>query len=66
MPSPFPGMNPYLEQEDVWDDFHGRFIPIAAEWIGAQVQPAYIVKMGMNVYIHEPPLISACCWVGRM
>jgi hypothetical protein len=48
-------MNPYLEQEDVWEDFHGRFIPFAAEWIGAQVQPAYIVKMGVNVYIHEPP-----------
>ena len=22
MPSPFPGMNPYLEQDDVWHDFH--------------------------------------------
>ena len=21
MPSPFPGMNPYLEQDDVWHDF---------------------------------------------
>ncbi|MCY2988823.1 MAG: DUF4058 family protein [Planctomycetota bacterium] len=55
MSSPFPGMNPYLEQEDVWEDFHGRFIPLAAEWIGAQIEPAYIVKMGVNVYIREPP-----------
>ncbi len=55
MPSRFPGMDPYLEQEDVWEDFHGRFVPLAAEWIGSQIQPAYIVKMGMNVYIHEPP-----------
>jgi hypothetical protein len=54
MSSPFPGMNPYLEQDDVWEDFHGRFVPVAAELIGAQVQPAYIVKMGMNVYVHEP------------
>ena len=30
MPYPFPGMNPYLEQEDVWHDFHERFIPLAA------------------------------------
>ncbi len=22
MPSPFPGMNPYLEQDDAWHDFH--------------------------------------------
>ena len=27
MPSPFPGMNPYLEQPDVWHDFHQGFIP---------------------------------------
>jgi hypothetical protein len=47
-------MNPYLEQDDVWEDFHGRFIPVAAELVGAQVQPAYFVKMGMNVYVHEP------------
>jgi uncharacterized protein DUF4058 len=37
MPSPFPGMNPYLEQEDVWSDFHNRFIPAAADAIGPQV-----------------------------
>ena len=29
MPSPFPGMNPFLEQEDVWQDFHDSFIPAA-------------------------------------
>ncbi len=45
MPSPFPGMNPYLEQEDVWHDFHRLFLPAAAEVIGAQVQPDYIVKI---------------------
>ena len=27
MPSPFPGMNPYLEQEDAWHDFHESFMP---------------------------------------
>ena len=30
MPSPFPGLNPYLEQEAVWHDFHERFCPAAA------------------------------------
>lgn len=55
MPSPFPGMNPFLEQEDVWSDFHGRFIPAVAEEIGKQVRPAYIVKIDRNVYVHELP-----------
>jgi len=26
MPSPFPGMNPYLEQDGVWCDFHLTFV----------------------------------------
>lgn len=54
MPSPFPGMNPYLEQEDVWSDFHNRFIPAAADELGFQVQPAYIVKIDQNVFVEEP------------
>jgi hypothetical protein len=48
-------MNPYLERDDVWHDFHERFIPAAAEEIGRQVRPAYIVKIDQNVYVHELP-----------
>ncbi len=29
MPSPFPGMNPYLENEYAWHDFHDSFLPRA-------------------------------------
>jgi hypothetical protein len=53
MPSPFPGMNPYLEQEGVWSDFHNRLIIAAAEAIGSQVRPAYIVKIDQNVFVEE-------------
>lgn len=45
MPSPFPGMNPYLEQDDVWHDFHERLIPAAAQALEEQVGPDYIVKI---------------------
>ena len=31
MPSPFPGMNPFLEREEVWQDFHQSFIPLVRE-----------------------------------
>src|SRR4051794_32235551 len=55
MPSPFPGMNPYLEQDDVWHDFHERFLPLVAEVLGAQVRPNYIVKIDEHVYVHELP-----------
>jgi len=53
MPSPFPGMNPYLEQDDIWHDFHERLIPYVSEVIVPQVRPGYIVKLDEHVYIHE-------------
>src|SRR5687767_8790133 len=55
MPSPFPGMNPYLEQADAWHDFHQRFCTTCAEVLSAQVRPKYVVKLEEHVYIHEPP-----------
>jgi len=55
MPSPFPGMNPYLEQDDAWHDFHERFIPLIAERLGAQLVPDYIVKINEHIYVRELP-----------
>lgn len=55
MPSPFPGMNPYLEQEDVWHDFHERFMPTAAEVLLPRVRPNYMIKLDSHAYIHELP-----------
>ena len=45
MPSPFPGMDPYLEQEAVWHDFHASFMPFARGILSAQVRPHFIVKI---------------------
>ncbi|OAI46432.1 hypothetical protein AYO44_11415 [Planctomycetaceae bacterium SCGC AG-212-F19] len=53
MPSPFPGMNPYLENDDAWHDFHERFCPACAEIISPQVRPKYIVKLDQHIYLHE-------------
>src|SRR5438094_5877760 len=53
MPSPFPGMNPYLEQDDAWGDFHQRFLPAVAASLSPQVRPGYIVKLEEHLYIHE-------------
>jgi hypothetical protein len=56
MPSPFPGMNPFLEQDDVWHDFHEKIIPMIAERLVVQVRPEYIVKINEHLYVHELPL----------
>jgi hypothetical protein len=53
MPSPFPGMNPYLEQNDAWEDFHHDFISRAREMLSDQVEPNYYVKVEVRLYLHE-------------
>lgn len=53
MPSPFPGMNPYLEQRTVWHDFHERLCPAIAEALSLQVRPNFFIRIDEHVYIHE-------------
>lgn len=55
MPSPFPGMNPYLEQESYWQDFHQTFIPTARAFLADQVAPRYFVRVEQYVFLHELP-----------
>jgi hypothetical protein len=47
-------MNPYLEQADVWHDFHEAFLPHVREIIAAQLPHYYIVKIDEHIHIHEP------------
>lgn len=53
MPSPFPGMNPYLEQDRVWPDFHQEFCTRLRAMLVPQVRPEFIVTLEEHVYIHE-------------
>ncbi len=42
MPSPFPGMDPYLEAPDIWPDFHDRIAEqISADLNGTLPKPYY-------------------------
>lgn len=54
MPSPFPGMNPYLEQPADWQDFHQRLITYISDALTSQVRPGFFVKIEQFVFIHEP------------
>lgn len=53
MPSPFPGMNPYLEQDHLWPQFHQQLCTRCMEVLVPQVRPSYYVKLEEHVYIHE-------------
>ena len=55
MPSPFPGMDPYLEDPARWPDVHQRLITYIADALQPQVRPRYHARMGERVYILQPP-----------
>jgi hypothetical protein len=49
MPSPFPGMDPYLENPSTWPDLHQRLIAYSAEALQSQIRPKYIARIGERV-----------------
>ena len=55
MPSPFPGMDPYLEQPDVWHDFHESFCPACRALLMPQLGRNYDCRIDETVYIRELP-----------
>ena len=55
MPSPFPGMNPYFEQADHWQDFHSEFLMALRRQLDPRLGPDYIVQLEKHVYIHDLP-----------
>lgn len=53
MPSPFPGMDPFLEHPGLWPDAHHRIISVAGEMLGGQLRPKYYVRIEERVYISD-------------
>ena len=53
MPSPFPGMDPYIESEGSWRNFHSRYVPAMAEAILAGLPERYYVRVEEDIYLHE-------------
>lgn len=51
MPSPFPGMNPYLEQPDLWRDFHNSFLVSFRAALVPQLPDRYLVEYEESLYI---------------
>jgi hypothetical protein len=49
MPSPFPGMDPYLEGGTIWRDLHHRLITAISDSLAPQVAPAYYVAIEERV-----------------
>ena len=57
MPSPLPGMDPFVESQK-WKGFHTGFVAAIAEALTSQVRPRYVVDVEANVYRADGALIS--------
>src|SRR5437588_11017414 len=51
MPSPFPGMDPYLEDSGLWPDVHNSFLVAARELLTQGVRPKYFVRLEERIYV---------------
>jgi hypothetical protein len=50
MPSPFPGVDPFIESQK-WEDFHTTFIGVLRELLVPQVRPQYVVDVERYRYV---------------
>jgi hypothetical protein len=52
MPSPFPGMDPFIESQ-CWRDFHTAFITVVRDALIEQLRPRYVVHVEEYVYFTD-------------
>jgi hypothetical protein len=51
MPSPFPGMDPYLEDPEYWPGVHTFLIAVYAELLNKLIVPKYVARIEQRVYM---------------
>ena len=53
MPSPFPGMDAYLEQPVYWSEFHSRLIVAIADTLAPSLRPRYYIRVETRTYLDD-------------
>lgn len=54
MPTPFPGMDPYLEHPTLWPDVHNSLITAIRDVLTPKVAPRYYVGLERRTYLLKP------------
>jgi Protein of unknown function (DUF4058) len=49
MPSPFPGMDPYLEASHIWEDLHARLANEISDQLTPRLRPRYVAALTPRV-----------------
>src|SRR5262249_18049111 len=58
MPSPFPGMDPYLEDEVLWPVFHHQLVMCLYQILLPGLVDRYRARLGQRHYTTEPALFT--------
>ncbi|MCS7166460.1 MAG: DUF4058 family protein [Gemmatales bacterium] len=59
MPSPFPGMDPYLEDARLWPQFQHEFLSQLAEFIRRRARAEYSLRLDEYSYTHNLTLFTS-------
>ncbi len=51
--NPFPGMNPYLEDPELWHGVHTSVIAGMQRWLAPRLRPEYMVRIEERMYVSE-------------
>jgi hypothetical protein len=51
MPSPFPGMDPYIEVSHLWEDFHNNLVSDIQRMLSEVLPDRYVVRAGERSYV---------------
>jgi Protein of unknown function (DUF4058) len=53
MLSPFPGIDPYVENPEFWSEIHNRLIVAIADSLSPQLRPKYRVAIEKRTYLND-------------
>ena len=70
MPSPFPGVDPYIEAQGRWEGFHPRFMAYGADALNEILPEHYVADLGEHVHlvdlaVEEPKMVIPDVLVAR-
>ena len=57
MPSPLPGMDPYLADPDLWPDLHAELVGDIRAALNPQLRPSYVARIEQRVFISDVRVI---------
>ncbi|MEX2173495.1 MAG: DUF4058 family protein [Pirellulaceae bacterium] len=52
MPSPFPGMDPFIEDQE-WEDFHASFNAVLSEALAPAIERHYVARLDRRFYVEH-------------